>query len=67
MLIHVIDSFNLLIFFFLFYFFPDPPETPQNLSCQTNLTTTTVMTCSWDPGQRDPLLPTSYKLHTTIW
>ncbi|TNN02162.1 hypothetical protein fugu_009649, partial [Takifugu bimaculatus] len=40
-----------------------PPESPQNLSCQTNLTTGT-MSCRWEPGQREPLLPTSYVLHT---
>lgn len=67
-LIYVTDSFNLLIFilfwYLFFYFFSDPPEKPKNLSCQTNLTSPNTMTCSWDPGQRNPLLRTSYSLHT---
>ncbi|KAG7216874.1 hypothetical protein INR49_001528 [Caranx melampygus] len=41
------------------------PELPQNLSCQTNLTTDTL-TCSWDPGQLETHLLTTYTLHTKI-
>lgn len=44
-----------------------PPEAPQNLSCQTNLTTPNTLTCSWDPGQHKTHLPTKYILHTEIW
>ncbi|XP_034409017.1 granulocyte colony-stimulating factor receptor isoform X2 [Cyclopterus lumpus] len=43
-----------------------PPEAPQNLSCQTNLTTPNTLTCSWDPGQQETLLDTEYTLHTEI-
>lgn len=43
-----------------------PPEAPQNLSCQTNLTTPETLTCSWDPGQQETHLPTKYTLHTEI-
>ncbi|XP_039974588.1 granulocyte colony-stimulating factor receptor isoform X2 [Xiphias gladius] len=35
-----------------------PPEPPQNLSCQTNLTTPNTLTCSWDPGQQETHLLT---------
>ncbi|KAI9999981.1 hypothetical protein NQD34_011824 [Periophthalmus magnuspinnatus] len=41
------------------------PSVPQNLHCQTNLTTPSTMLCSWDPG-RDSHLPTKYSLHTDI-
>ncbi|XP_076592347.1 granulocyte colony-stimulating factor receptor [Chaetodon auriga] len=44
-----------------------PPEAPQNLSCQTNLTTPNTLTCSWDPGQQETHLLTKYTLHTQIW
>lgn len=44
-----------------------PPEPPQNLSCQTNLTTPNTLTCSWDPGQQNTHLLTQYTLHTEIW
>ncbi|KAF6714996.1 Granulocyte colony-stimulating factor receptor [Oryzias melastigma] len=41
-----------------------PPEVPQNLSCQANLTRTLTLTCSWDPGQSQTYLPTSYSVHS---
>ncbi|XP_068426122.1 granulocyte colony-stimulating factor receptor isoform X2 [Clinocottus analis] len=44
-----------------------PPEAPQNLSCQTNLTTPNTLSCSWDPGQQETHLHTKYTLHTKIW
>ncbi|XP_044064398.1 granulocyte colony-stimulating factor receptor [Siniperca chuatsi] len=44
-----------------------PPEAPQNLYCQTNLTTPNTLTCSWDPGQQETHLLTKYTLHTKIW
>ncbi|XP_069559935.1 granulocyte colony-stimulating factor receptor [Brachyistius frenatus] len=44
-----------------------PPEAPQNLSCQTNLTTPNTLTCSWDAGQQETHLLTKYTLHTEIW
>lgn len=44
----------------------DAPEAPQNLSCQTNLTTDTL-TCIWDAGQLETHLLTTYSLHTKIW
>ncbi|XP_041649322.1 granulocyte colony-stimulating factor receptor isoform X2 [Cheilinus undulatus] len=44
-----------------------PPEAPQNLRCQTNLTTPNTLTCSWDPGQKETHLLTKYTLHTEIW
>ncbi|XP_071324943.1 granulocyte colony-stimulating factor receptor [Trachinotus anak] len=44
-----------------------PPETPQNLSCQANLTSRNTLTCSWDPLQRETHLLTKYTLHTKIW
>ncbi|XP_056235695.1 granulocyte colony-stimulating factor receptor [Seriola aureovittata] len=44
-----------------------PPESPQNLSCQTNLTTSNTLTCSWDAGQLETHLLTQYTLHTKIW
>uniref|UniRef100_A0A3P8S9K8 Colony stimulating factor 3 receptor n=1 Tax=Amphiprion percula TaxID=161767 RepID=A0A3P8S9K8_AMPPE len=44
-----------------------PPEAPRNLSCQTNLTTSNTLTCSWDSGQQETHLPTKYTLHTEIW
>ncbi|XP_070692178.1 granulocyte colony-stimulating factor receptor [Pempheris klunzingeri] len=43
-----------------------PPEAPQNLRCQTNLTTPSTLTCSWDPGQQETHLITKYTLHTEI-
>ncbi|XP_028436646.1 granulocyte colony-stimulating factor receptor isoform X2 [Perca flavescens] len=43
-----------------------PPEAPQNLSCQTNLTTPETLTCSWDPGQQETHLRTKYTLHIKI-
>ncbi|KAM9723100.1 granulocyte colony-stimulating factor receptor-like isoform 1-T4 [Menidia menidia] len=43
------------------------PESPRNLSCQTNLTSPITLTCSWTPGQHDTHLPTNYSLHTEIW
>ncbi|XP_028282131.1 granulocyte colony-stimulating factor receptor [Parambassis ranga] len=44
-----------------------PPEAPQNLSCQTNLSIPNTLTCSWDPGQQETHLLTKYTLHTEIW
>lgn len=44
-----------------------PPEVPQNLSCQTNLTTPNTLTCRWDVGQRETHLLTTSTLHTEIW
>uniref|UniRef100_UPI0037E78A7F granulocyte colony-stimulating factor receptor n=1 Tax=Semicossyphus pulcher TaxID=241346 RepID=UPI0037E78A7F len=44
-----------------------PPAAPQNLSCQTNLTTPNTLTCSWDPGKQETHLLTKYTLHTEIW
>ncbi|XP_045901943.1 granulocyte colony-stimulating factor receptor isoform X2 [Micropterus dolomieu] len=44
-----------------------PPEAPQNLSCQTNLTTPNTLTCTWDPGRQATHLHTKYTLHTKIW
>lgn len=44
-----------------------PPEAPQNLSCQTNLTNPNTLSCSWDPGQLETHLLTKYTLHTKIW
>ncbi|KAM3614634.1 uncharacterized protein V6R79_017249 [Siganus canaliculatus] len=44
-----------------------PPEAPQNLSCQTNLSTTNTLTCRWDPGHQETHLLTKYTLHTKIW
>ncbi|XP_074539700.1 granulocyte colony-stimulating factor receptor isoform X2 [Halichoeres trimaculatus] len=44
-----------------------PPEAPQNLSCQTNLTNPSTLTCQWDPGQQETHLLTKYSLHTQIW
>ncbi|XP_067093930.1 granulocyte colony-stimulating factor receptor [Osmerus mordax] len=41
------------------------PSVPQNLSCVTNLTTPSTLTCSWDPG-KNTQLPTQYTLHTEI-
>ncbi|XP_033495514.2 granulocyte colony-stimulating factor receptor [Epinephelus lanceolatus] len=43
-----------------------PPQAPQNLSCQTNLTNPNTLTCSWDPGPQKTHLPTKYTLHTEI-
>ncbi|XP_056142284.1 granulocyte colony-stimulating factor receptor [Lampris incognitus] len=43
-----------------------PPTVPQNLTCQTNLTSPNIMICSWDPGQESTHLPTKYTLHTAI-
>ncbi|MED6291214.1 hypothetical protein CHARACLAT_021156, partial [Characodon lateralis] len=43
-----------------------PPETPQNLSCQTNLTNPDTLNCIWDTGQQDTHLPTKYTLHTEM-
>ncbi|XP_062279029.1 granulocyte colony-stimulating factor receptor [Scomber scombrus] len=44
-----------------------PPPAPQNLSCQTNLTTPNTLTCKWDPGEQDTYFLTKYTLHTQIW
>lgn len=44
-----------------------PPPVPQNLSCQTNLTAPSTLTCIWDPGQGETHLLTQYTLHTQIW
>ncbi|MEQ2272719.1 hypothetical protein XENORESO_008884 [Xenotaenia resolanae] len=43
-----------------------PPETPQNLNCQTNLTYPDTLNCIWDTGQQDTHLPTKYTLHTEM-
>uniref|UniRef100_UPI003AAABF6E granulocyte colony-stimulating factor receptor n=1 Tax=Centroberyx gerrardi TaxID=166262 RepID=UPI003AAABF6E len=43
-----------------------PPPVPQNLRCQTNLTSPSTLSCSWEPGQDTQLL-TKYTLHTEIW
>ncbi|KAK0131482.1 Granulocyte colony-stimulating factor receptor [Merluccius polli] len=43
-----------------------PPVAPGRVGCQTNLTTPSTMTCSWDPGHQDPLLPTQYTLYTRL-
>ncbi|XP_015193115.2 interleukin-6 receptor subunit beta [Lepisosteus oculatus] len=42
-----------------------PPEKPQNLTCQvlqSGGSLSPLMQCSWDPGNRDPILVTSYTL-----
>lgn len=44
-----------------------PPEKPQNLSCQTNLTNPNTLTCSWDTGHQETHLLTKYTLHTELW
>ncbi|KAM4581492.1 granulocyte colony-stimulating factor receptor isoform 1-T2 [Odontesthes bonariensis] len=44
-----------------------PPESPQNLSCQTNLTDPITLTCTWDPGRQETHLLAKYTLHTEIW
>ncbi|XP_034554640.1 granulocyte colony-stimulating factor receptor [Notolabrus celidotus] len=44
-----------------------PPAAPQNVSCQTNLTTPITLTCRWDPGEQETHLLTKYTLHTEIW
>ncbi|XP_053183920.1 granulocyte colony-stimulating factor receptor [Scomber japonicus] len=44
-----------------------PPPAPQNLSCQTNLTTPNTLTCEWAPGEQDTYFLTKYTLHTHIW
>ncbi|XP_062395294.1 granulocyte colony-stimulating factor receptor [Sardina pilchardus] len=38
------------------------PSSPQNLSCQTNLTKPEKLHCSWTPGS-DTLIPTNYSFH----
>ncbi|XP_076008851.1 granulocyte colony-stimulating factor receptor [Genypterus blacodes] len=43
------------------------PPVPQSLNCQTNLTSPSTLSCSWDPGQEDTHLLTKYTLHTKIW
>ncbi|KAM4600509.1 granulocyte colony-stimulating factor receptor [Polymixia lowei] len=42
------------------------PPVPQNLTCQTNLTTPNTLCCRWDPGQEESQLLTKYTLHTVI-
>ncbi|CAL8249081.1 unnamed protein product [Lota lota] len=42
------------------------PVAPGSLGCLTNLTTPSTMTCSWEPGPQDPLLPTNYTLYTRL-
>lgn len=44
----------------------NPPEMPQNLSCQTNLTSPITLRCRWDPRLQDSHLPTKYTLHTEL-
>ncbi|KAM7383147.1 hypothetical protein PAMP_002829 [Pampus punctatissimus] len=44
-----------------------PPSAPQNLSCQTNLTTPNTLNCNWDPIEQETHLLTKYTLHTEIW
>uniref|UniRef100_A0A1A7YXE4 Colony stimulating factor 3 receptor (Granulocyte) n=1 Tax=Iconisemion striatum TaxID=60296 RepID=A0A1A7YXE4_9TELE len=44
-----------------------PPQIPQNLSCQANLTYRPTLTCRWDPGLQETHLLTKYTLHTHIW
>lgn len=60
-LINLRFSWNFCVWFFWSL---DPPEVPQNLSCQANLTRTLTLTCSWDPGQSQTYLPTSYSVHS---
>ncbi|XP_034029954.1 granulocyte colony-stimulating factor receptor [Thalassophryne amazonica] len=43
-----------------------PPEVPESLSCQTNLTSPSTLTCQWDPGKWESHLLTEYSLHTEM-
>nr|XP_057909244.1 granulocyte colony-stimulating factor receptor [Doryrhamphus excisus]XP_057909245.1 granulocyte colony-stimulating factor receptor [Doryrhamphus excisus] len=43
-----------------------PPSVPQNLSCQTNLSTHRSLTCNWKASLEATHLPTKYTLHTHI-
>uniref|UniRef100_A0A8C9VB78 Interleukin 6 cytokine family signal transducer n=1 Tax=Scleropages formosus TaxID=113540 RepID=A0A8C9VB78_SCLFO len=45
-----------------------PPEMPKNLSCwvlQSGDQLSHIMSCTWNPGARDPLLKTTYSLHAS--
>ncbi|KAJ8286724.1 hypothetical protein GJAV_G00042590 [Gymnothorax javanicus] len=49
----------------LFFTAGYPPEKPDDLSCmvgQSGESLSSIMTCSWNPGKRDPILNTSYTL-----
>lgn len=44
----------------------DPPLKPNNVTCiavQVLKDMSSKLACSWDPGTRKPLLPTSYTLY----
>lgn len=46
-----------------------PPLKPKNLTCialQDGERISSNFTCSWDPGTRDPLIPTTYILYAGI-
>ncbi|TSK34915.1 Granulocyte colony-stimulating factor receptor [Bagarius yarrelli] len=42
-----------------------PPPAPQNLTCQLNLESVTLV-CMWDPGIKTSDIPTNYTLYTQI-
>ncbi|XP_018600443.1 interleukin-6 receptor subunit beta isoform X2 [Scleropages formosus] len=47
-----------------------PPEMPKNLSCwvlQSGDQLSHIMSCTWNPGARDPLLKTTYSLHARYY
>ncbi|XP_064158204.1 uncharacterized protein LOC135236011 isoform X2 [Anguilla rostrata] len=49
----------------LFFTVGYPPEKPDNLSCivlQSGKGLSPIMTCFWNPGERDPILNTTYTL-----
>ncbi|XP_064164620.1 interleukin-6 receptor subunit beta-like [Anguilla rostrata] len=49
----------------LFFAVGYPPEKPDNLSCvvlQSGKGLSPTMTCFWNPGERDPILNTTYTL-----
>ncbi|KAG5834400.1 hypothetical protein ANANG_G00261110 [Anguilla anguilla] len=55
----------------LFFAVGYPPEKPDNLSCivlQSGKGLSRTMTCFWNPGERDPILNTTYTLlvETTV-
>ncbi|XP_062869925.1 interleukin-6 receptor subunit beta [Trichomycterus rosablanca] len=46
-----------------------PPSKPENLTCialQDGKRMSSNLTCSWEPGTRDPLIPTSYTLYAGV-
>lgn len=58
-------SYEAACLYGIYFFMGYPPLKPKNLTClalQDGQRISSNFTCSWDPGTRDPLIPTTYIL-----